>query len=798
MDPQKLNVILDRARGEALRRRNLYLTTEHLLWSLLHEAELKRMLHSFNISDPEVFYKELGYYFDTQLESENSPSVSEDDLAEMTPSLERVIYDTMAHSVGAQIRFPRAIDFVIEMMESKEGSGSFAQELLLAHGITALGLKKWAASHPVKDNSLIPREGDMMSPIELDELRSGIESRLGGLGFSASVISEDMDSASDYDDDADSEDWSDPRTWKEAIRRMGGVLKDLTQRAAAGELDPVIGREEELHACIETLLRRNKRNILIVGESGIGKTAIVYGLAERLAKGDVPLPLKGYKIFELDVTAMMAGTQFRGELENRIHHIMEIMRKIPNSILFIDEIQSTSQSTGAHGEPSILSYLKPGLSDGSLRVIGTTTQADGRNSLMSDNAIMRRFYKLTVNAPDAALTKEIMLGVRDKYEVYHEVEITDEAIDAAIELCDKYVNDRNFPDKALDVIDEAGATNRALPVGEQQLLIKREQIERVVSKVAHIPDIRATQDERESLKEADIRLKKVVFGQDDAIDSVMRLIKLSRAGLRPVDKPTASLLFAGPTGVGKTEIARQLSKILGLSFVRFDMSEFQEAYTVSKFIGSAPGYVGYEKGGLLTEAIRSNPRCVLLLDEIEKAHSSIFDLLLQVMDAARLTDNSGNVADFKNVILIMTSNAGGREMGQLSIGFSQHVDLSKSEKEIEKTFSPEFRNRLDEIVLFNPLAREVMEKIVDKLVGELESRLSARDIKIRLSPESRSWLAERGYSELMGARPLNRLIQKEIAFKLSDEILFGGLKDGGTCNVGVSAEGDHLLLRTVS
>ena len=801
MEPQKFNAILNRARNEALRRRNLYMTTEHLLWSLLHEGELKRFLRSFDISDVEPLMRELGYYLDTQLEVESNPDVSDEELAVMTPGLEQVIFATMAHCVSAQVRFPRVLDLVIELIEADDESDSFSKQILEAHGITSLDLKKWAAAHPVRDNGRKTREIEIEGPIELESLRSELArdfNRLmsgNNVEFLHKIEEVEQNGLSEEDEALENEDWNDPGTWKAAIAKLGGVLRDLTERAERGELDPVIGREDEIHACIQTLLRRNKRNILIVGESGIGKTAIVYGLAERLASNQVPMPLLGYKIFELDVTALMAGTQFRGELENRIRHISDLMRRIPKSILFIDEIQVTSQSSGSHGEPSILSYLKPGLSDGTLRVIGTTTQSDGRNTLMSDNAIMRRFYKLPISAPDMELTKQIMMGVRDKYECYHEVEITDDAVEAAIELCDKYVNDRNFPDKALDVIDEAGARNRALPVSEQKMSIKREEVEEVVAKIANIPDIRASQDERQSLRDADMRLKKVIFGQDAAIETVMRLIKLSRAGLRPVDKPVASLLFAGPTGVGKTEIARQLAKILELSFVRFDMSEFQEAYTVSKFIGSAPGYVGYEKGGLLTEAIKSHPRCVLLLDEIEKAHPSIFDLLLQVMDAARLTDNSGNVADFKNVVLIMTSNAGGREMGQLSIGFSQKLDLSRSEKEIEKTFSPEFRNRLDEVIMFNPLERSVMERIVDKLVGELGTRLSSLGIRIKLSMEAREWLSERGFSELLGARPLARLIQKEISFSLSDEILFGALNEGGTCEVVVKEGGEGLAFK---
>ena len=842
MDAQKFNAVLEVAQHEAVRRRHLYLTTEHLLWALLKTPEVRQAFRACGTL-ADIVSDEIEESFKL-LESDASHEYDDESLAAMTPDVEQVLYLTMQHGVSAQVKFPRAIDFVIVMLDNFKAEDSTAVNILTSHGIKALDLKKWAAAHPDKTASrdhdddeedgkdtieilhvsgpFSPKETGKKITESLTKLLIDTFSKKFGINkdknnqktieerhivdftpdqvFSSSAAEEEeseepFDLDDDEDEDADPIDT--PDDIRRFVRRTRGVLTDLTGRAMRGELDPVIGRDEEIMACIQTLLRRNKRNVLILGESGVGKTSVVYGLAERIVSGNVPPQLLGYSIFSLDMPSLMAGTQFRGQLEDKIKFITDGLRRIPNAILFVDEIQMMSQRSGSRDEPSVLTYFKPGLVDGTLRVIGTTTQQDARNNILSDTALMRRFYVLNVLPPDLALTRRIVMGILNKFETHHGVKIEEEAVDATLELCERYMADKTFPDKAIDVIDEAGAKNRILPKEAQKAVLKRAEMEAVVAKIANIPDITASKDERVQLREADERLKKVVFGQDEAIETVIRLIKLSRAGLRAPDKPVASLLFAGPTGVGKTEIAKQLANILNIAFVRFDMSEYTESYTASKLIGSAPGYVGYEKGGLLTEAIRANPRCVLLLDEIEKAHSSIFDLFLQVMDAARLTDNNGKTADFKNVILIMTSNAGGREMGQHSIGFGSAIDVSKSQKEVEKMFSPEFRNRLDEIVMFNPLKPEIMTKIVDKLVGELESRIASKDIRITLTDAARAWLAKKGFDEFMGARPLSRLVQKEIAFRLSDAILFEGLEGGGEAIVEVEESEASLRLRSI-
>ncbi len=794
MDPQKFNAMIEAGRALAIQHRHLYYTTEHFLAALLPQPEVTKALRDLDCEVDEI-NEELEHYFQNDLESETNPDVPDDELAEMTDSLNAVIFETMEHAESAGVAFPRAIDFLITLLDQKE---SFGAMLFDTQNINALALKKWAARHPnqTKPKDQVPAQ--QKTPI--GSFISGLEKILGPFKIEHIEQIEDCSDELEHNDEEEPNlsdvDWNDPQTVKEEIKKLHGSLVLLNDEAEAGRLDPIIGRDQEIQACIQTLLRRNKPNVLITGESGIGKTAIVHGLVQRIVEGRVPAPLRKCVVLSLDVTSLKAGTQFRGELEKRLKKIIDIVRSIPNAILFVDEIQNTARDMGAHGDPSILSYFKPYLTDKTIRMIGTTTQEDGRNGLLDDKSIMRRFYKLVVNEPSMALTRDILNTLRCHYERFHNVIYSDEALDATVSLCQRYIQDRRFPDKAIDVIDEAGARNRALPIGDQKQTIEPEDIEGIIAKIANIPELKASVDERAQLKDAATRLKAVVFGQDKAIDTVLRLIKLSRAGLRPNDKPVASLLFAGPTGVGKTEIARQLAQILNLSFIRFDMSEYQEEYSISKLIGSAPGYVGSEKGGLLTEAIRSKPHCVLLLDEIEKAHPKIYDVFLQVMDAARLTDNAGNTVDFRNVIFIMTSNAGGRELGQHTIGFSESVDLSKSEKAIERAFSPEFRNRLDEVIIFNALDKSVMARIVDKFVHELETRLIDKDIQLKLTDDARVWLAERGFNDLLGARPLARLIQEQISYPLADEVLFNGLEQGGTVTIRVNAQNDGLVLES--
>jgi ATP-dependent Clp protease ATP-binding subunit ClpA len=505
----------------------------------------------------------------------------------------------------------------------------------------------------------------------------------------------------------------------------------------------------------------------------------------------------GAEIYAIDIPSLMAGTKFRGEMESRLKAIIRYVKKKQKAILFIDELHSAAGSEKATGSQEILALLKPELAKGSLRLIGTTTYDDYRRVLASDSALMRRFHKLDIEEPDEELTRQILHEIAGRYEAFHKIRYEKQAIDDAVRLSGRFLPERRFPDKAIDIIDEAGAANRMKPVGEQLAVIDVPQIEAIVANVARIPDLHVSNDESLLLQNTEDKMKEVIFGQNAAIESVIRLVKLSRAGLRAPQKPIACFLFTGPTGVGKTEVAKQLASVLRLPFVRFDMSEYREEYTVSKFIGSAPGYVGYERGGLLTEAIRAKPNCVLLLDEIEKAHSSIYDLLLQVMDVAKLTDNTGKTADFRNVILIMTSNAGGEEMGRVKIGFGHEMDVTQGEKEIEKTFSPEFRNRLDEIIMFNALTQDSMILIVKRMIRELEGQLSEKNVHLSIEEDALKWLAQKGFDPKFGARPMARLIQNKISVPLSEIILFGDIKDGGNISISMNDKDDDLVLTKV-
>lgn len=598
--------------------------------------------------------------------------------------------------------------------------------------------------------------------------------------------SEEDDDDSETDDDDDDDD-----NTNSGISRF---LTNLTQKAANGKIDPIVGRDKEIETCCRALLRRTKCNVLIVGDAGVGKTAIVEGLALHIAQNKVPEPLRNAEIYALDIPAIIAGTKFRGEMEQRLKTVVNYVEKNPNAILFIDELHTATESD-SNGKQNILGCLKPELANGNLRMIGTTTYEDFRKNIATDNALVRRFHKLDVSEPDEETTRLIIREIQSNYAEFHHVTYTDAALDAAVTLSGRYIQDRKFPDKAIDVIDEAGAENRMHPSAEQLQVIDVPQIQQIVTNIANIPNLQMTQDETAVLRTAAQKLKNVVFGQDHAIDTVVKLVQLARAGIRMPQKPIASLLFAGPTGVGKTEIARQLALTLNMAFVRFDMSEYKEEYSISKLIGSSPGYVGYERGGLLTEAVKSKNHCVLLLDEIEKAHSAIYDLLLQVMDTAKLTDNTGKITDFSNVILIMTSNSGSSEMSKMRIGFGGGIDVSNASNEIEKTFAPEFRNRLDEIILFNPLTPDSMIKIVERMVKELETQLKAKKIKLKLSDDAKRWLSQHGYDQRYGARPMARLIQKEISIPLSEQILFGSCKKGGTVLIDVKNDQSGLEMK---
>ncbi|MGW8272827.1 MAG: ATP-dependent Clp protease ATP-binding subunit ClpA, partial [Thermodesulfovibrionales bacterium] len=566
---------------------------------------------------------------------------------------------------------------------------------------------------------------------------------------------------------------------------------NLTLRAKRGEIDPLIGRENEISRTVQVLSRRRKNNIVYVGEPGVGKTALVEGLALRVVNGLVPQPMRNCQIFGLDMGALLAGTRYRGDFEARLKATLKALEKIEGAILFIDEIHTVvGAGATSGGALDASNILKPALISGKIRCIGASTYEEYKNHFEKDRALSRRFQKIEVREPDIEETFRILKGLRAHYESYHGVRYTEKALRSAAELSAKHINDRFLPDKAIDVIDEAGALQKLSSQSRRRKTVSFKEIEEVVAKIARIPSKSLSSSDVDRLMLLEEQLKQEVFGQDEAIRILVSSIKRARAGLGSPDRPIGSFLFSGPTGVGKTEVSRTLASVLGVQFIRFDMSEYMEKHAVSRLIGAPPGYVGFDQGGLLTDAIRKHPYSVLLLDEIEKAHPDIFSILLQVMDYATLTDNSGRKADFRNVILVMTSNAGASDMDKQAIGFGDRIgDVhSKGREAVVKTFSPEFRNRLDALITFNPLNGEVMKRVVDKFIRELQAQLSPRRVHVKITEEARQWLASRGFEPLYGARPMGRLIQTDIKDVLSEQILFGALKKGGEALVYV-AEG---------
>jgi len=569
---------------------------------------------------------------------------------------------------------------------------------------------------------------------------------------------------------------------------------NLVQRASEGRIDPLIGRVLELERMIQVLCRRRKNNPLLVGEPGVGKTALAEGLALRIHQGDVPDVLKGVKVFALDLGALIAGTRYRGDFEERVKQVLDRLSKEENAILFIDEIHSlVGAGAASGGAMDAGNLLKPALANGTLRCIGSTTFTDVKQSFDRDRALSRRFQKIDVLEPSEAEALEILKGLRTHYEMHHGVRYTDGALEASVSLSARHLQDLHLPDKAIDVLDEAGAAQKLLPAEQRSGEIGPQQIEQIVAKMARVPVQAVSSDDRRALQALDVELKGVIFGQNDAIDEVASAIKMSRSGLRAAEKPIANFLFAGPTGVGKTELARQLARILGIEFIRFDMSEYMEKHAVSRLIGAPPGYVGYEEGGLLIDAIRKAPHAVLLLDEIEKAHPDMFSILLQVMDHATLTDSHGRKADFRHVILIMTTNAGARDLSDRRVGFGDSAVGVSSRGALERTFTPEFRNRLDATVTFHALGIAEIERVVDKQIGELRSMVTAKAVTIELTPEARAWLAEKGFDRAFGARPMARLIERVVKKPLSEALLFGSLSDGGVVRIVVDG-GDIRLV----
>jgi ATP-dependent Clp protease ATP-binding subunit ClpA len=574
---------------------------------------------------------------------------------------------------------------------------------------------------------------------------------------------------------------------------LGKYCVDLNQKSRKGDVDPLIGRDSEVERCIQVLCRRRKNNPLLVGDPGVGKTAIAEGLALKITRGETPDILKKSTIFSLDMGALLAGTRYRGDFEERLKAVVKELEDHPDAILFIDEIHTViGAGATSGGAMDASNLLKPALQGGKLRCMGSTTYKEFRQHFEKDRALSRRFQKIDVNEPSVDDSVKILMGLKPYFEKHHDLHYTKDAIKSAVELAARYIHDRKLPDKAIDVIDEAGAAQHLLTESKRRKTIGPKEIEAVVAKIARIPPRNVSKDDAEVLRDLEKSLKRVVFGQDKAIEALSSAIKLARAGLREPEKPIGNYLFAGPTGVGKTEVAKQLADTLGVELLRFDMSEYMEKHAVSRLIGAPPGYVGFDQGGMLTDGVDQHPHCVLLLDEIEKAHPDVYNILLQVMDHGKLTDHNGRQVDFRNVILIMTSNAGASEQAKAAIGFGRDRRTGEDTAAIERTFTPEFRNRLDAVISFAPLPREVILQVVDKFVLQLEAQLMDRHVHIDLTPEAANWLAEKGYDDRMGARPLGRVIQEHIKKPLAEELLFGKLTKGGLVRVTVKDDAIEL------
>jgi ATP-dependent Clp protease ATP-binding subunit ClpA len=739
---RELDMTLQAAYREAIARRHAYLTVEHLLYALLHHAEGAEILTHSGV-DLDRLRADLERYFDQDLESVPGDEPIQ---LERTAAVYRVFQHAMDHSTAAEKEEVTVGDLLVAIFQEPD---SYAVTALREQEVSRLDVLQYI-SHGISKRR--------------DRAPEGPEGGVFGAGEGEGELPADP---------------------------LEAFTTNLTARATEGELDPLIGRATELDRTIHILARRRKNNPVFVGETGVGKTALAEGLALRVQEGRVPKDLQDCEIFSLDLGALLAGTRYRGDFEERFKALIGALEERERAVLFIDEIHTILGAGSAQGTTVDASnLLKPLLADGRLRCMGSTTYQEYRH-FERDRALSRRFQKVDVTEPTPDECFRILRGLAPRYEEHHGVRFTASALQGCVDLSVRHINDRFLPDKAIDVMDEAGAAVRLRPSKRPRKTVGLRDIEQVVARIARIPVERTGGGDRERLESLEGTLLGAVFGQDQAVQTVVRAVKRSRAGLGGVDKPTGSFLFTGPTGVGKTELARQLATALGVPFLRFDMSEYMEKHAVSRLIGAPPGYVGYDQGGQLVEAVRKHPHAVLLLDEIEKAHGDIFDVLLQVMDRAVLTDNQGREADFRHVTLIMTSNAGAREIAARAIGFGSGA-RGDGTRELERIFSPEFRNRLDEVVNFGHLPASVMGRVVDKFVDELESQLAERRIKIELTPAARAWLAEAGYDRDNGARPLARVIQKELKDALTDEVLFGRLARGGTVRADATDGAERL------
>ncbi|MBL8573185.1 MAG: ATP-dependent Clp protease ATP-binding subunit ClpA [Hyphomicrobiaceae bacterium] len=746
---------LEKALHQALmyanERRQEYATLEHLLLALIDDQDASAVMKACNVN-LEKLRRDLTEYLDTELE--NLVTESGED-SKPTAGFQRVIQRAVIHVQSSGREEVTGANVLVAIFAERESHAAYFLQ-----------------------------EQDMTRYDAVNYISHGIAKRAG--------MSETRPARGVPEEEAAKpEEPGNPDDGKKKTDALTAYCVNLNDKAKKGKIDPLIGRDSEVNRTIQVLCRRSKNNPLYVGDPGVGKTAIAEGLARRIVNGQVPDVLRGATIFALDMGSLLAGTRYRGDFEERLKQVVKEIEDYPGAIMFIDEIHTViGAGATSGGSMDASNLLKPALSSGAIRCIGSTTYKEFRQFFEKDRALVRRFQKIDVNEPSIPDAIEIMKGIKPYFEKHHQVRYTAEAIKAAVELSARYINDRKLPDKAIDVIDESGAAQMLVPENKRKKVIGLKEVEETIATMARIPPKSVSKDDAEVLANLEAGLKRVVYGQDKAIEALASAIKLARAGLREPEKPIGSYLFAGPTGVGKTEVAKQLAAILGVEMLRFDMSEYMERHTVSRLIGAPPGYVGFDQGGLLTDGIDQHPHCVLLLDEIEKAHPDLYNILLQVMDHGRLTDHNGKHVDFRNVILIMTTNAGAADLAKAPMGFNRLRREGDDHEAINKLFTPEFRNRLDATITFGNLPMEVVNQVVVKFVMQLEAQLADRGVTFQLSPDAIKWLAEKGYDNQMGARPLGRVIQEHIKKPLADDILFGVLRKGGTVKVTVETRED--------
>jgi len=749
MFSKELEVTISQAYQEARSARHEFLTVEHLLLALLDNSSALSILSACgaNITGLEVELRKAL--------NDTVPELDPDDNRDTQPTIgfQRVLQRALYHVQSAGKQEVIGANVLVAIFSEKD---SYAIYLLNKFDVTRLEVVDYI-SHGI-------------TPLQKD-VSDGSEE----------TAEESLEEGS--------------ASQKSALENF---TSNLNERAREGKIDPLIGRADEVDRTIQILCRRRKNNPLFVGEAGVGKTAMAEGLALRIVEGKVPEVLADATLYALDLGALLAGTKYRGDFEKRLKAVLADLHKIEGAVLFIDEIHTIIGAGAASGGVMDASNLiKPVLASGELRCIGSTTYQEFRGVFEKDRALARRFQKIDIVEPSISETIEILRGLKSRFEEHHGVKYTDEALCAAADLSGRHINDRHLPDKAIDVIDEAGARQRMLPEKERKQLLDEHDIETIVAHMARIPPKQVSRSDRDALRTLERDLKLTIFGQDEAIDALAASIKMSRSGLGDEEKPIGSFLFAGPTGVGKTEVTRQLSMIMGIELIRFDMSEYMEAHSVSRLVGAPPGYVGFDQGGLLTEAVTRNPHAVLLLDEIEKAHPDVYNILLQIMDHGKLTDTNGREADFRNVILVMTTNAGAQQSSRRSIGFTEQEHVSDSSEAIRRTFTPEFRNRLDSVIQFRALDSAIVLMIVDKFILELEAQLALKDVSLSVSGAAKEWLAEQGFDPEMGARPMKRVIQNKIKRPLADDLLFGVLSQGGEVDITLSKKhGNQLKIRT--